>query len=876
MSEDYLDHYGYYREQIRRGDMETNVPSYISENLNSKFDLREYQEEAVGIFNNHLDRQERNYPEHLLYHMATGSGKTLIMAANILELYQRGYRNFVFFVNSKNIIEKTKKNFLDQTSSKYLFDEEITLDFKDIEVNEVENFASVKSDDINIHFTTIQGLHTALNEPRENSLTYEEFEDKEIVLLSDEAHHINAATKSKSSLTNAEAREMNSWENTVNKILNSNENNILLEYTATANLANEKIAEKYDGKLIYEYSLKEFRKDKFSKEVNVLQADLEPMERAIQSVILSQYRRKVAEHNGIQLKPVVLMKSRRISDSEEYEERFNQFIRDLEPDDLRTLKKQSQGIVREAFDYFSEKNVSMENLVRELKKDFSEEKCISVNSKSESENKQVLVNSLEDYDNEVRVVFAVDKLNEGWDVLNLFDIVRLYNKSSSTPGPSKTTVKEAQLIGRGARYCPFRVKDYQEKYKRKYDDDVNNELRILEELYYHSANNPNYIKKLKTALVDTGIYAPDDQKKELDLKVKESFKKSNFWDNGRIFRNEQVVKTKKDIDDLKEVGVDKNYEHRLRTGYSSDTEILSDESDNSTKQMSVTKKYSLTDFGANVLRTAMRRIDFYSYRNLENYFNGIDSVSDFIQSEHYLSEISVEVKGRENQVKNLSQKQKLEIAMSVLKDVEKDVRKGAPTKKGTKKFEAEYVSELVKDKTRKISLDETGDAERGRPMKEPKENTDLQMDLSSKEWYVYNENYGTSEEKYLIKFIDNAMEAITEKYEDIYLIRNASLFKIHRFSDGKAIEPDFVMFLKQKNNENSNVFQLFVEPKGKGFRAKDEWKEDFLEEIENEYQTETLHEDGKFRLIGMPFYTEEMKNKFEEKLSEVLEIEELY
>ena len=35
----------------------------------------------------------------------------------------------------------------------------------------------------------------ALNVPRENSLTYDDFEDQKIVLISDEAHHINADTK---------------------------------------------------------------------------------------------------------------------------------------------------------------------------------------------------------------------------------------------------------------------------------------------------------------------------------------------------------------------------------------------------------------------------------------------------------------------------------------------------------------------------------------------------------------------------------------------------------------------------------------------------------------------------------------------------------
>ena len=37
--------------------------------------------------------------------------------------------------------------------------------------------------------------------------------------------------------------------------------------------------------------------------------------------------------------------------------------------------------------------------------------------------KQLAVNSLEDPSNPYRIIFTVDILNEGWDVLNLFDIV---------------------------------------------------------------------------------------------------------------------------------------------------------------------------------------------------------------------------------------------------------------------------------------------------------------------------------------------------------------------------------------------------------------------------------------------------------------------
>ena len=130
----------------------------------------------------------------------------------------------------------------------------------------------------------------------------------------------------------------------------------------------------------------------------------------------------------------------------------------------------------------------------------------------------MLVNSLEDQDNPIRVVFAVGMLNEGWDVLNLFDIVRLYDTRDAKGGkPGSTTISEAQLIGRGARYYPFTITEEQNKFTRKFDDEPENELKVLEELYYHSAHNPKYIQELNQALVDTGIIPLE--KREIHLRV---------------------------------------------------------------------------------------------------------------------------------------------------------------------------------------------------------------------------------------------------------------------------------------------------------------------------------------------------------------------
>lgn len=88
--------------------------------------------------------------------------------------------------------------------------------------------------------------------------------------------------------------------------------------------------------------------------------------------------------------------------------------------------------LKEAYAYFEKKGISFDQLAQELRDDFSVEHCISANGKDYVEAKQLALNHLEDADNPFRAVFAVDKLSEGWDVLNLFDIVRLYETRQSS------------------------------------------------------------------------------------------------------------------------------------------------------------------------------------------------------------------------------------------------------------------------------------------------------------------------------------------------------------------------------------------------------------------------------------------------------------
>jgi len=296
--------------------LKKEVPDSVSKNLNPKFELRPYQIEAFArFFHCHKnDFPNKILPLHFLFNMATGSGKTLIMAGLILYLYEQGYRNFLFFVNSTNIIEKTKDNFLNPASIKFLFNSGINIENRRARVSPVDNFEGVNQSEINICFTTIQKLHSDLTAEKENSITFEDFRKHKVVLIADEAHHMNVQTRnviarSEATKQSPDGEEKvpeqgiasgkthprndmqldfyDNWENTVQKIFEQNRENLLLEFTATHDFTHPALVEKYRNKVIFRYDLPEFRNDKFSKDVTLVYSDFDLDERILQALILS-------------------------------------------------------------------------------------------------------------------------------------------------------------------------------------------------------------------------------------------------------------------------------------------------------------------------------------------------------------------------------------------------------------------------------------------------------------------------------------------------------------------------------------------------------------------------------------------------------------
>lgn len=853
------------------------VPADIENNLCHA--LRPYQKEALGRYIHYTnDESQKVLPEHLLFNMATGSGKTLLMAAIILEKYKQGERNFIFFVNNDNILTKTRANFLENGTGKYLFADKIVIDNRVVKVREVTDFSDSQEDSINIVFTTIQKLHQDLNTPRENRLSYEQFEDISVVLLADEAHHLNAG------LSKVEKDDNTSWTSTIATIQETAKQSSLLEFTATIDLTDPDLAKRYEKHLLYKYDLKEFRLDGYSKDVLFHLVDDDVPTRMLQAIIISQYRKKVALKNNIYLKPLVMFKSQKITESKGNLDNFLELLSRLDEEMIQAQRGiATDGILKKAFDYFGETGVSDDNLIEELQEDFRQERLLLIDGKNKSSNSLVELNTLELPTNEIRAIFAVDMLNEGWDVLNLFDIVRLYDtrdgkttKNGFVAG--KTTNAEKQLIGRGARYYPFVVNNNEdEKYTRKFDDNELNELRVIEQLHYHSANNPKYISELKQVLRESGIY--DDQSLvERVLKLKPEFMETRTYQHGKVWVNDRIPYTVwlKDNEQLtmSEGIIPPEFEITLPTQQSRDVNAFApDETDVSETLKPLTVKLG-KKIENHIIRHAINRNPNYTFDRLQKVFFGLTSMSGFMSE---LEKVELTILGSEEAVKNLSQENKLYIVERLLKYMEKDLVTTEERFVGTEHFEAKPIKDLFDSKIlRKYTVNQGSDAEFGLSQKDRNE-TNIFEDLDEFTWYAYDDNFGTSDEKYLVRTLNRMMSELEEKWTDIYLLRNEKAVKIYSFKGGQAFEPDFLMFANDKQNGNIS-WQIFIEPKGSQFQdntggfdnGKEGWKQKFLSEITERDGAKTLANDDRYRIVGLPFYNEELsKEEFKRSLKEL-------
>lgn len=468
----------------------------------------------------------------------------------------------------------------------------------------------------------------------------------------------------------------------------------------------------------------------------------------------------------------------------------------------------------------------------------------------------MLLNSLEDENNPIRAVFAVNKLDRGWDVLNLFDIVRMYDERNEERDGNigKTTRAEAQLIGRGARYFPFQIEQGQDLFTRKYDNDRSNDLRILETLYYHAIDESRYIAEIKKALAEQGSIDPTSVTKTLELKLE--FKETDFYKNAKVVFNTKKPKDYQSVKSLADLAVKHtNYRHLLKSMSSSVVGVFGEQENG--KEVKVTEKdVSLSDIPYHIIRYALTTNPFYRFKNIRHYCPNLKSAKEFVENNAYLGGLEITFKGTQERLETITHYDYLQSVQGLLSQIEKEIKANSVEYEGSEFF-CKPIREVFG--TKDITFPKDNAREEG------------QIDMLRKEhWYAYNANYGTSEERAFIEMFARRYENFQKKYDNIYVIRNEKVVKIVD-AKGRVFEPDFLLFAKQKEEEHL-IFQIFIEPKGNHLKGKDKWKEEYLEKMRKERRTLAIDTD-KYLITGVPFYNLSNENEFISSLEGVLNLD---
>ena len=148
-------------------------------------------------------------------------------------------------------------------------------------------------------------------------------------------------------------------------------------------------------------------------------------------------------------------------------------------------------------------------------------------------------------------------------------------------------------------------------------------------------------------------------------------------------------------------------------------------------------------------------------------------MDDFVSDDKYFGGINVEVTGLKD-VSNIPPNQKLEIVVSIITKIAGEISTKFGDYPGTKSFYREPLRKYFKDKKSSFSVNtNAGDWKATMRNDIPQE---YFVDLNN-DWYVYNENYLILQKKVLVKYFHNNIDEIREKFKDIYLLRNMSVFQ---------------------------------------------------------------------------------------------------
>ena len=349
---------------------------------------------------------------------------------------------------------------------------------------------------------------------------------------------------------------------------------------------------------------------------------------------------------------------------------------------------------------------------------------------------------------------------------------------------------------------------------------------------------------------------------EIEYRVKEKFKDTMFFKTGLVFNNRRIEKSRANVDQINKKIQNATFNVQIAGTRSKLYNLFSDDTvkDNG---LNYTKQIKLKELPLNILYGALDSFEGLKFNVLKSHFPQLTSKKEFLTSTNYIGNVTLAI---ESDRENLSAAHLLQAAKKAMGKIVDHVGGIKTEYEGTKEFRSRPIRNIIRDK--KIYIDSPkGD---GVGISQAVVIKELAVNLYDEDWYVYEDNFGTTEEKAFVKYFRGIVPELRKKYEEIYLIRNERIaeFAIYEFDTGERFEPDFLLFLKKQNQDSYDQEQIFIEPKGDHLLSQDKWKEDFLLRISKEGIPVKMYvDDNKYRISGLPFFNiNNRMSDFEEAL----------
>ncbi|GEM_PF-3528294 len=515
---------------------------YLKERINNKFPFRYYQKEALSVLHLFLSEKpdfsyrtgvnEQIGPKVIPFYgfeMATGSGKTILIAANIVYLYEtKKIKNFLIITPTKTIYNKTIKNF-DINDQKCMFSSNLKYKFNLITGENYTNRSNNYDEnaDFNIFVFNISKFYETekhsrkIDKPWEESVWRDENGDtislrdflryNRLAIITDEAHHYQ---NFKISEEGVEAADSGRGLKSSGEVISDLEPELVIEYTATA-ITDD--SQRRNQKLIYKYSINDFIGDGFGKKIYALgrsgsiertEIDMisdDDKDKLVLSILVHLLKKKATEDL---IKPVLLVRAR----SKEHADNVNNYIQNILPNEIDMVKsiynsiKLDRGheIIKLIYNYISEDDLI--KYIKELPK-----KAFSIHYQNR-DNKEIneRFESIETSPDEV--IIQIKIAEEGWNVDNVYTILIL----SINEGDIKTYVK--QLIGRGLRLC---------KEQREFDNGLDFFMKEQEILHVICDKGNNFARFVETIRKELNI-SESNLKEETKIEQRKNETNSSF------------------------------------------------------------------------------------------------------------------------------------------------------------------------------------------------------------------------------------------------------------------------------------------------------------------------------------------------------------